>query len=196
MQQKLIFATNNQFKFDEVKYILSNKLSLISLKELNFSGNIPEAHNSLQENAQAKALYIYNKFEINCFADDTGLEIDALNGQPGVHSARFAGNHCSFEDNIEKVLNKMAGVKDRKAKFITIISLVENGDITNFEGFVYGEIINERRGDYGFGYDPIFIPDGFKLTFAEMLPEEKSKISHRYLAIEKLANYLNSKINY
>ena len=195
MQQKLIFATNNQFKFNEVKYILSNKLNLINLKELNFSEDIPEDHNSLKKNAQSKALFIYDKFKIDCFADDTGLEIEALNGDPGVHSARYAGENCNFEDNIEKVLKMLTGVKNRKAKFITIISLVENGDITNFEGVINGEIIDEKKGNYGFGYDPIFKPDGYNLTFAEMTQEVKNKISHRYIAIKKLANYLNTKIN-
>ena len=195
MQQKLIFATNNQFKFNEVKYILGNKVNLINLKDLNFSEDIPEIHNSLKGNAQSKALFIYDKFKIDCFADDTGLEIEALNGDPGVHSARYAGENCNFEDNIEKVLKKLTGVKNRKAKFITIISLVENGDITNFEGVINGEIIDEKKGNYGFGYDPIFKPDGYNLTFAEMTQEVKNKISHRYLAIEKLANYLNNKMN-
>ena len=195
MQQKLIFATNNQFKFNEVKYILSNKLNLINLKELNFSEDIPEDHNSLKKNAQSKALFIYGKYKINCFADDTGLEIEALNGDPGVYSARYAGENCNFEDNIEKVLKMLTGVKNRKAKFITVISLVENGDITNFEGIINGEIIDEKKGNNGFGYDPIFKPDGYNLTFAEMTQEVKNKISHRYIAIEKLANYLNTKIN-
>ena len=195
MQQKLIFATNNQFKFNEVKYILSNKLNLINLKELNFSEDIPEDHNSLKKNAQSKALFIYGKYKINCFADDTGLEIEALNGDPGVYSARYAGENCSFEDNIKKVLNKLTGVKNRKAKFITVISLVENGDITNFEGIIKGEIIDEKKGNNGFGYDAIFKPDGYNLTFAEMTQEVKNKISHRYIAIKKLANYLNTKIN-
>ena len=195
MQQKLIFATNNQFKFNEVKYILSNKLNLINLKELNFSEDIPEDHNSLKKNAQSKALFIYGKYKINCFADDTGLEIEALNGDPGVYSARYAGENCNFEDNIKKVLKKLTAVKNRKAKFITVISLVENGDITNFEGIINGEIIDEKKGNNGFGYDPIFKPDGYNLTFAEMTQEVKNKISHRYIAIKKLANYLNTKIN-
>jgi len=193
MRQKIIFATNNQFKFNEVKNILSSKLILLSLNELNFTEEIPEIYNSIKANAQGKALFIYNKFRMNCFADDTGLEIEALNGEPGVYSARYAGGNCSFQDNIEKVLKNLDGIKNRKAKFTTIISLVENGDITNFEGVINGKIINERKGDSGFGYDPIFKPDGYNLTFAEMTPEEKNKISHRARAINKLVDYLNSK---
>ena len=193
MREKLIFATNNQFKFDEVKNILTGKLCLISLRELNFKDEIPEIHNSIKSNAQGKALYIFNKYNMDCFADDTGLEIEALNGEPGVFSARYAGENCIFQDNIEKVLRKLSGITNRKAKFTTIISLVEKGDITNFEGVISGEIINEIRGEYGFGYDPIFKPDGYELTFAEMTPEEKNKISHRAIAVRKLADYLNSK---
>ena len=191
MIEKIIFATNNQFKFNEVKGILTSKIYLVSLKELNFKEEIPEIHNSIKSNAMGKALFIYNKFNMDCFADDTGLEIEALNGEPGVFSARYAGKNCTFEDNIKKVLKKLSGIKNRRAKFTTIISLVEKGDITNFEGNVYGVIIKEKRGIYGFGYDPVFMPDGYKLTFAEMTPEEKNKISHRAVAVRKLADYLN-----
>lgn len=196
MGQRIIFATNNQFKFKEVNNILSSKFSLISLRELDFNEEIPEIYNSIKANAEGKALYIYNKFNMDCFADDTGLEIEALNGEPGVHSARYAGDKCSFRDNIEKVLKNLAGITNRKAKFITVISLVEKGDITNFDGVINGVITNEKRGEQGFGYDPIFKPDGYSLTFAEMTPEEKNKISHRAKAINKLGDYLNRKCKY
>jgi XTP/dITP diphosphohydrolase len=190
MKHKLVFATNNQNKFNEIRDILSDRVDLISLKDLNLSEDIPEEKNSLEENAMDKALYIYNKYNFDCFADDTGLEIDALNGEPGVHSARYAGIQCNFEDNINKVLRRMKGVKNRKARFRTVISLVENGTVINFEGSINGKIINGRKGENGFGYDPIFQPDGYKLTFAEMGMDTKNKISHRAKAMEQLINYL------
>jgi XTP/dITP diphosphohydrolase len=193
MGQKIIFATNNQFKFKEVNSILSTKFSLISLLDLDFNDELPEIYNSIKANAEGKALYIYKKFNMDCFADDTGLEIEALKGEPGVYSARYAGDNCNFEANIEKVLKNLAGITNRKAKFTTVISLVEKGDITNFEGVIHGAITIEKRGKHGFGYDPIFEPDGYSLTFAEMKPEEKNKISHRARAINKLADYLNRK---
>jgi XTP/dITP diphosphohydrolase len=190
MKRKLVFATNNQNKFNEIMDILSDRVDLISLKDLNLSEDMPEEKNSLEENAMDKALYIYNKYNFDCFADDTGLEIDALNGEPGVHSARYAGIQCNFEDNINKVLRRMKGVKNRKARFRTVISLVENGTVINFEGSINGKIINSRKGENGFGYDPIFQPDGYKLTFAEMGMDAKNKISHRAKAMEQLINYL------
>lgn len=193
MKRRLVFATNNQHKLNEIKNVLGNRLDLISLKDLNINEDIPEDHNSLEENAARKALFIYNKYKIDCFADDTGLEIKALNGEPGVFSARYAGDQCNFEDNINKVLRKLRGIKDRKARFRTVVSIVEKGHIVNFEGTINGEIINEKRGINGFGYDPIFKPDGYKQTFAEMTLDEKNKISHRAKAIEKLTNYLFSK---
>jgi XTP/dITP diphosphohydrolase len=193
MKRKLIFATNNRHKLNEIKNIVNDRLNLVSLKDLNFTEDIPEDHNSLQGNAQRKALYIYNKYKIDCFADDTGLEIEALNGEPGVYSARYAGDQCNFEDNIHKVLGKMQGVKNRKARFRTVISLVENGHIINFEGRIDGKILDQKQGIHGFGYDPIFQPDGYERAFAEMTMEEKNKISHRARAIEKLVNYLFSK---
>jgi XTP/dITP diphosphohydrolase len=193
MKRKLIFATNNRHKLNEIKNIVNDRLNLVSLKDLNFTEDIPEDHNSLQGNAQRKALYIYNKYKIDCFADDTGLEIEALNGEPGVYSARYAGDQCNFEDNIHKVLGKMQGVKNRKARFRTVISLVENGHIVNFEGRIDGKILDQKQGIQGFGYDPIFQPNGYEQAFAEMTMEEKNKISHRARAIEKLVNYLFSK---
>ena len=193
MRRKLVFATNNQHKLNEIKNILNDRYDLVSLKDLNIIEDIPEDYNSIDENAARKALFIYNKYKIDCFADDTGLEIGALNGEPGVYSARYAGDQCNFENNIKKVLRKLQGVKNRKARFRTVISLVENGHIVNFEGSINGKIINQKRGIHGFGYDPIFQPDGYKQTFAEMTLDEKNKISHRAKAIEKLANYLFGK---
>lgn len=193
MKRKLVFATNNQNKVDEIINIISNRLDLISLKDLKFTEHIPEEHNSLEENAAGKALFIFNKHKIDCFADDTGLEIEALDGEPGVYSARYAGDQCNFDDNINKVLSKLKGIKNRKARFRTVISLVENGCIINFEGSVYGKILDEKRGIHGFGYDPIFLPDGYKLTFAEMTMGEKNKISHRAKAIEKLVEHIFNK---
>ncbi len=190
MKRKLVFATNNQHKFNEINNIFSDRINLISLKDLNLNEDIPEDHNSLEENSASKALFVYNKYKIDCFADDTGLEIEALNGEPGVHSARYAGNQCNFEDNINKVLQKMQGIISREARFRTVISLVENGRIVNFEGSIKGKILNEKKGDKGFGYDPIFQPDGYEQTFAEMTIQEKNRISHRGRAIEKLINYL------
>ncbi len=190
MKRKLVFATNNQNKFNEIRNILEGRVDLVSLKDLNFDEDIPEDHNSLEDNAMQKAFYIYNKYHIDCFSDDTGLEIEALNGKPGVHSARYAGDQCNFNDNIKKVLAKMKGVKNRNARFRTVISLVEKGSVINFEGCIYGKITYKRRGRKGFGYDSIFLPSGHTLTFAEMEMEGKNKISHRAIAIEKLVNYL------
>jgi XTP/dITP diphosphohydrolase len=190
MKRKLVFATNNQNKFNEIRNILMGRVDLVSLKDLNFYENIPEDHNSLEDNAMQKAFYIYNRYHIDCFSDDTGLEIEALNGRPGVHSARYAGDQCNFDDNIEKVLAKMKGVRNRNARFRTVISLVEKGSVINFEGCIYGKITSGRRGREGFGYDPIFQPSGHTLTFAEMEMEGKNKISHRAIAIEKLVSYL------
>jgi len=193
MKRKLVFATNNQNKFNEIRDILIDRVDLISLRDLDLSENIPEEQDSLEENAMEKALYIYNKFKLDCFSDDTGLEIEELNGEPGVHSARYAGDQCNFEDNINKVLAGMKGVKNRKARFRTVISLVEYGSVINFEGSIYGKITNSRRGEHGFGYDPIFQPDGHKFTFAEMDMNEKNRISHRAKAIEQLVNHLLAK---
>jgi len=190
---KLIFATNNSHKFTEIVDMLDPGIELYNLRDMGFSGSIPETHDTLEENAIEKADFIYNKYGINCIADDTGLLIDALKGEPGVYSARYAGDNCSFEDNINKVLVKMKGVKDRRARFLTIIALVENGKVRLFKGTIEGEIIKERRGDRGFGYDSIFFPAGYTKTFSEMGTEEKNKISHRARAFKNLVDYLNNK---
>jgi XTP/dITP diphosphohydrolase len=187
---KLVFATNNKHKFKEIQEVLCNKVELLNLKDLGFSGEIPEDKKTLEENAAQKAYFIYNKFGLDCFADDTGLEIKALNGEPGVYSARYAGKNCNFEDNMNKVLTNMVGKTDRTACFRTIISLVKSGELILFEGVIKGVILEVKKGNFGFGYDPVFQPEGYDKTFAEMTLEEKNKISHRSLAIHKLTDYL------
>lgn len=186
----LVFATNNQHKLQELQAILGNEFRLLSLKDIGCSEDIPEEQPTLEGNASQKSRYIFNKFGYNCFADDTGLEIDALNGEPGVYSARYAGEEKSAEANMEKVLRKMAKINRRKARFRTVISLIVNGKEDLFEGIVNGEILFSKKGGSGFGYDPIFQPDGFEKSFAEMEMGEKNKISHRGRAVQKLVNFL------
>lgn len=186
----LVFATNNQHKLQELQAILGNEFRLLSLKDIGCSEDIPEEQPTLEGNASQKSRYIFNKFGYNCFADDTGLEIDALNGEPGVYSARYAGEEKSAEANMEKVLRKMAKINRRKARFRTVISLIINGKEDLFEGVVNGEILFSKKGGSGFGYDPIFQPDGFEKSFAEMGMDEKNKISHRGRAVQKLVNFL------
>jgi len=188
---ELVFATNNQHKLEELQAILGNEIKLLSLKDINCSEEIPEEQPTLEGNASQKAFYIFNKFGYNCFADDTGLEIAALNNEPGVYSARYAGEEKSAEANMEKVLNKLAKINERNARFRTVISLIIDGVETQFEGIVEGEILKEKRGGSGFGYDPIFQPKGLELSFAEMELSEKNKISHRGRAVQKLVDFLN-----
>jgi XTP/dITP diphosphohydrolase len=187
---ELIFATNNKHKLEEIKLILDKYASVKGLKEIGINEDIPETHETLEGNAIEKAMFIYNKYGYTCFADDTGLEIEALNGRPGVYSARYAGPNCTFADNVNKVLNELGNETNRKARFRTIIALVENGKVFTFEGEVKGYIITENRGNEGFGYDPVFIPEGYTETFAEMSMELKNKISHRARAMENFLNYL------
>ncbi len=189
---KLIFATNNKHKLEEISKALNNKFDLLSLSDIGFNEEIPETHETLEENSCEKAEYIFNRFKTNVFADDTGLEIDALNGEPGVYSARYAGEHCSFADNINKVLAKLENTTNRKAKFRTIITLILDNKKYQFEGIVEGEITKTKHGIEGFGYDPIFRPKGYKESFAEMSMELKNKISHRGLAVLKLVEFLNN----
>jgi XTP/dITP diphosphohydrolase len=188
--RKLVFATNNRHKAQEIKNILKNQIEILSLGEIGFYGEIPEEQNSLEGNAEQKAFYIYNYSGIDCFADDTGLEIEALNGEPGVYSARYAGENCTYDDNMNLVLLRMNGLSNRKACFRTVIALVEKGRLCTFEGRINGRIIEEKRGSSGFGYDPIFIPDGFDQTFAEMTPDQKNAISHRAMAIKAFTKYI------
>jgi XTP/dITP diphosphohydrolase len=187
---KLIFATNNKHKLEEISKVLNNKFDLLSLSDIDFKEEIPETHETLEENSREKAEYIYNRFKTNVFADDTGLEIEALNGEPGVYSARYAGEHCSFTDNMNKVLSKLEGIENRKAKFRTVITLILDGKEYQFEGIVEGKITKTKHGIEGFGYDPIFRPNGYKETFAEINLNLKNKISHRGLAVKKLIKFL------
>ncbi len=187
---ELVFATNNQHKLKELQAILGDKIKLLSLNNIGCSEEIPEEQPTLEGNANQKSFYVYNKFGFNCFADDTGLEIEALNGEPGVYSARYAGEEKDANANMEKVLGKMVKINNRKARFRTVISLVINGVENQFEGIVDGEIQREKSGNEGFGYDPIFLPSGFDKTFAEMDLTEKNKISHRGRAVEKLVIFL------
>jgi XTP/dITP diphosphohydrolase len=189
---KLIFATNNKHKVDEIRSVLDNGLQIITLQEAGIDIDIPEPYDTLEENASGKSRTIVGMTGLNCFSEDTGLEVMSLNGEPGVKSARYAGDNRSFDANIDKLLANLAGKDDRTGRFRTIISLVLEGKETLFEGICEGEIITERRGEKGFGYDPVFIPAGADKTFAEMTMEEKNKYSHRKKATEKLVAFLNS----
>lgn len=191
---KLVFATNNQHKLHEIKQLIGSSIQLLSLADIDCNDDIPENQETIEGNASEKAFYIWNKYQINCFADDTGLEIEALNGEPGVYSARYAGEEKSPEKNIELVLQKLTKINNRKARFKTIISLVINGEEVQFEGIVDGKILEKKRGQSGFGYDPIFQPDESSFSFAEMPLTEKNKISHRGRATQKLVDYLNQLI--
>lgn len=187
---KLVFATNNAHKLEEIRQILGDDFDILSLKDIHFFDEIPEERDTLEGNASQKAFHIYDRFHINCFADDTGLEIEALDGRPGVYSARYAGPGCSFEDNMNKVLREMEGQSKRKACFRTVISLIVDGKEVQFEGRVDGHISTERKGSQGFGYDPIFVPEGYEQSFAEMDAATKNAISHRGRAVQKLVKYL------
>ena len=187
---KLVFATNNKHKLQEVRDILGDRVEVLSLSDINCHDDIPETADTLQGNAIMKAQYIYEKFGVDCFADDTGLEVEALNGEPGVYSARYAGNGHDSEANMNKLLQNLTGENNRRAQFRTVIALIIKGEENTFDGIVKGEITEEKRGDSGFGYDPIFIPEGFSKSFAQMTNEEKNSISHRFRATEKLNDYL------
>lgn len=187
----LIFATNNQHKVEEIRAILGNKFSIITLHEAGIDIDIPEPHDTLEANASEKSKVIYQLAGKNCFSEDTGLEVYALHGQPGVKSARYAGDSRSFDANIEKLLSKLAGRQDRNARFRAVISLLIEGREMLFEGICEGRIIEEKRGNRGFGYDPVFIPAGSDKTFAEMDMHEKTLYSHRARAVEKLVAFLN-----
>lgn len=194
---KLIFATNNQHKVDELRPLIGSQFSLVTLKEAGIDIDIPEPYDTLEANATAKSKTIYEMTGTSCFSEDTGLEVAALNGEPGVKSARYAGDNRSFDANIDKLLSKLAGQPDRSARFRTVISLLIEGRETQFEGICEGQIIAERRGQQGFGYDPVFIPAGSDKTFAEMSSSEKALYSHRAKATEKLVAFLTTlKINH
>lgn len=186
----LVFATNNKHKLHEVKALLDGVVDIKSLADMGLEGDIPETADTLQGNALQKAQWVWERTHLDCFADDTGLEVEALDGKPGVYSARYAGEGCSFDDNINKLLAAMEGKTNRKADFRTVICLIENGQDRYFEGRVDGSILTERYGKEGFGYDPIFMPERFAVSFAEMPLEVKNQISHRGLAVAKLVEYL------
>jgi len=188
---QLTFASNNDYKLEEIRNKLSGTgIEVLGLKESGVNEELPETGNTLEANAFEKANRVYSKFGLNCFADDTGLEVEALGGEPGVYSAMYAGEGASYQENLTKLLAEMKGKSNRKARFRTIVSLVLDAAEYRFEGIVEGEILENSRGTQGFGYDPVFVPDGFNETFAEMSAEQKNKISHRGLAIEKLVKFL------
>ena len=188
--KKLIFATNNQHKVDEIKVVLGNLFVITTLQEAAIDIHIPEPHDTLEANATEKSFTIYKLTNQNCFSEDTGLEVPFLNGEPGVKSARYAGDNRSFEANIDKLLNNMISSLNRKAQFRTVISLILNGKEIQFEGICKGVILKERRGGKGFGYDPVFVPEGSKKTFDEMTMEEKNHFSHRKKAMTKMIEFL------
>ena len=187
---KLVFATNNAHKLEEVRQILGNKFEILSLKEINCFDDIPETADTLKGNALQKAEWVKNNYGLDCFADDTGLEVEALGGAPGVYSARYAGESATYADNNHKLLRELEGKQNRKAAFKTVICLIYKGETHFFTGKVEGQIIEKNRGEAGFGYDPIFIPFGYDLTFAELGSDIKNKISHRARATEKLERFL------
>lgn len=192
MKRKLVFATNNVHKLEEIASILGDKVELLSLKDINCDVDIPETADTLEGNAMLKAEYIHQHYGLDCFADDTGLEVEALNGEPGVFSARYAGSGHNSEANMQKLLQNMQGISNRKAQFRTAICLILDGKKHLFEGIVKGEIVKEKKGTSGFGYDPIFMPEGYSQTFAELGNDIKNKISHRALAVEKLCRFLKA----
>ena len=188
---KLVFATNNAHKLDEIRAIVGNKINILSLADIDCFGDIPETANTLEGNALIKARFVYQNYGLNCFADDTGLEVEALHGAPGVHTARYAfADHNDPEANTEKLLSELKGEVNRKARFRTAIALIIDGEEQVFEGIVEGEIPTCKRGTKGFGYDPVFIPEEMGQTFAELGVEVKNQISHRARAVEKLCTYL------
>lgn len=188
--ETLIIATHNKHKLQEIQGMLQELFEVKGLTDIGCTDEIPETGTELQENAWQKASFVKEHFGYDCFADDTGLEVEALNGAPGVYSARYAGEHCSFDDNVEKMLREMEGKTNRKARFRTVIALIMNNETHYFEGIVDGEILTERHGSEGFGYDPIFRPEGYEKSFAELTLEEKNRISHRGRAVAKLIEFL------
>jgi XTP/dITP diphosphohydrolase len=189
---EIVFASNNAHKLEEVRSKLPRQFKVLSLKDVLGDVDIPETGDTLDENASIKSRYVFERTGKNCFSDDTGLEISALNGDPGVYSARYAGENCSFQDNMDKVLENMGEAEDRSACFRTVISLILDGEEHFFEGRVDGKILTEEHGEEGFGYDPIFKPDGFELSFAQMSLAEKNEISHRGKAVQKLVDFLSN----
>ena len=189
---KLVFVTNNYNKIKEVNTLIKTPIDLLNLEDINCHEDIPETSDTIAGNALQKAKYVFDNYGYNCFADDTGLEIESLNGAPGIYSARYAGEQKSAEDNVEKVLSALEGHTNRKAQFKTVIALIIDGQETLFEGIAKGEITTKKSGSEGFGYDPIFKPEGFDVTFSEMSMNEKNEISHRGKAVKKLVKHLTS----
>lgn len=191
--KKLVFASNNAHKLSEIRAILGDRIEIISLSDLQCHEEIPETADTLEGNALIKARYVWEHYGLYCFADDTGLEVEALGGAPGVYSARFAGEHASFEDNVSLLLERLSGVAaPRRARFRTVIALIDEYGTHFFEGSVDGEITLERSGDHGFGYDPVFRPEGREETFAQLTEQEKNSMSHRGRAVQKLVRYLQA----
>ena len=190
--KKFVFATNNAHKLKEVAAIVGHQIELLSLEDIGCHDDIPETSDTLEGNALQKAKYVYERYHIDCFADDTGLEVEALDGAPGVYAARYAGEGHNSEENIRKLLHELEGKDNRKARFRTVFALIINGKEHLFEGIVKGEIIATKRGTSGFGYDPVFVPEGFTQTFAEMSDAQKNKISHRAIGVNKLCKFLNT----
>lgn len=187
---ELVFATNNQHKLRELQQILGQQFKILSLEDIGCHEDIPENSPTIEENSMDKAIYVHEKYGKNCFADDTGLEVEVLDGRPGVISARYAGDEKNMDKNIDKVLSELNNKKNRKARFKTVISLIIKNKRYQFEGIVNGTIIKDKKGKGGFGYDPVFVPDGYDITFAEMDAEKKNKISHRGRAVQKLVEFL------
>ena len=191
MKKRLVFATNNAHKLEEIRAILGNSIEILSLADIHCHADIPETADTLEGNARQKSRYVYEHYGLDCFADDTGLEVESLGGAPGVYSARYAdGQGHDSQANMNKLLKEMEEKNDRKAQFRTIISLIEKGEERQFEGIVKGQITSEKRGESGFGYDPIFQPDGYETTFAELGSDIKNRISHRARAVAALCDYL------
>ncbi len=191
MKKQLVFATNNAHKLEEIRAILGNSIEILSLADIHCHADIPETADTLEGNARQKSRYVYEHYGLDCFADDTGLEVESLGGAPGVYSARYAdGQGHDSQANMNKLLKEMEEKNDRKAQFRTIISLIEKGEERQFEGIVKGQITREKRGESGFGYDPIFQPDGYETTFAELGSDIKNRISHRARAVAALCDYL------
>ena len=188
--KKIVFATNNKHKLDEIRKITTGRIEILSLSDINCNEDIEETGTTLEENALIKVRYIKNKYGYDCFADDTGLEVEALNGEPGVYSSRYAGAQCNPQDNMNKLLDALQGINNRNAQFRTVIAVTLNNNEHLFEGVVKGHITTEKHGSNGFGYDPIFMPIGYNNTFGELSDEVKNGISHRAVAMEKLIAFL------
>ncbi len=194
MKNRLVFATGNPNKVKEISQVIGDYMEIVSLKEIGCEEELPETNPTIEANAIQKAQYVVDHYKVDCFSEDTGLEIESLNGEPGVYSARYAGTEKNADANMNLVLQKLGDHTNRKAQFRTVIALIRNGDIKTFEGIVKGKIAFDKTGKDGFGYDPIFVPDGFDKSFAEMSAAEKNSISHRARAVAKLQKYLETSI--